>query len=165
MVKEDIIKAQLYFCHVLGETGITMCWGGLEGLPGGDTHGTGRPEAEGGDCWQEEKREQKWQERVDPEGCRTSRGGAGRWRWIMAGAHDLARAPQRPALPLLTSTGAVCARGPGWSGPTHHLPSPFILRSPARHLILPLAVGGWLSTSSPGHAGHLVHQLAELQAP
>lgn len=26
MATADIIKAQIYFCHMLGDPGITMCW-------------------------------------------------------------------------------------------------------------------------------------------
>lgn len=52
-------------------------------------------------------------------------------------------------------------QGPWWGGPTHHLPSPFILGSLARCPSLPPAVGGWLSASPPCHPGHLVHGWAE----
>lgn len=63
MVIQDIIKVQLYYCHMLGEAEITMHWGGLGGLPGGGVQGTGSPKGEGGDCWQEKECEQRQEKR------------------------------------------------------------------------------------------------------
>lgn len=119
---------------------IRLC--GLGGLPGGGAPGTGRPKEEKWHCWQEEQCEQR-QGKTEPTqrvegGCHPSRVPAPKmevWLRAASGLEPL----QRPTLPLLMSAGGACALGPGWGGPTHHLPSPFILRSPARRPTLPPA--------------------------
>lgn len=64
-------------------------------------------------------------------------------RGLAEGCH-WAGAPQRPTLPLLTSAGGACASGRGWGGPTHHLPSPFILSSARRPTLPPARAAGSL---------------------
>lgn len=141
------------FGPVLGDMGITTPCGGLGGLPGGGTEEWGTQGGETG--LQAGGESARGPRAASPAGA----GLAERYGYL-AGDHDLARAPQVPALPLLTSAGVACSRSPGWGVPTHHLPSPFILRSPARRLALLPAVGSCLCTAPPGHPGHWVHPLS-----
>ena len=104
--------AQLYFCCLLRKVRMTLHWGGLRGLPGGGKHGKADPRRKEGTA-DRRNRGRRTEGAADHAGVRVG---------VPPEDRGLAEAPQRSALPLLTSAGAAHARGPR-SGRSHASPA------------------------------------------
>lgn len=131
---------------------MTVRCSGLGGLPGGGMHEQADPRRrrEGTADRRNKGRRREETHRTEIAADHVAVGVG-----VLAEDRDLAGAPQRPTLPLLISAAVACTRGPGWGGPTHHLPSPFVLTGPARcpTLHLPWAAASPLLSRSPWSFG------------
>ena len=129
--------AQLYFCCLLRKVRMTLHWDSLTGLPGGGRHGKADPRRKEGTAdrrnrGRRSEQTQRTEGAADRAGVRVG---------VPPEDLGLAEAPQRSALPLLTSAGAARARGPR-SGRSHASPA----FHPSLRQVLPdtppTAVGG-----------------------